>query len=112
MHDLIKQSRIYISTYNATTYLESLALNIPTIMYWNPTYWELRNDAIPYFELLKSAKIFYETPESAAKHMVDVWDDVSAWRQSDTVQTNRRLFSERYSHTPEKPVDKLETVFR
>ena len=39
---LIKNSRIYISTYNATTYLESLSWNIPTIIFWNPNHWELK----------------------------------------------------------------------
>ena len=53
MVDLIKKSRIYISTYNATTHLESLAWNIPTIMFWNPLHWELNEEATKYFELLE-----------------------------------------------------------
>ena len=76
---LIKKSRIYISTYNATTYLESLALNVPTIMFWNPKHWELRDDAVPYFKRLKDVGIFHETPESAAAKVVEVWDDVAGW---------------------------------
>ncbi len=30
---LIIQSRIYVSTYNATTFLESLAMNIPSVIF-------------------------------------------------------------------------------
>lgn len=112
IHNLVKKSRLYISTYNATTFLESLAGNMPTIMFWNPNHWELKDDALPYFELLKSVNIFHETPESAAKHMMEIWDDIPAWWQSESVQNNRKEFCDRYSRTFENPLDKLETIFR
>ena len=57
-------------------------------------------------------KIFHETPESAAKHMTELWDDISAWLQSKSVQHNRNQFCDRYSRTFENPLDKLETIFR
>jgi putative transferase (TIGR04331 family) len=110
--NLVGNSRLYISTYNATTYLESLAWNMPTIIFWNPNHWEMKDEALPYFELLKSANIFHETPESAAKHMIEIWDDIPAWWQSVSVQNNRKEFCDRYSHIPEKPLDVLETIFR
>ena len=28
---------------------------------------------------LKKVGIFHETPESAAKHIISVWDDVNSW---------------------------------
>jgi putative transferase (TIGR04331 family) len=109
---LMSKARLYISTYNATTYLESLSLNFPTIMFWTPKHWELRKSAIPYFELLKSVGIFHETPESAAQQMAAIWDDVTVWWESATVQSVRQEFCERYAHIPEKPLDVMETMFR
>ena len=47
MEKLIERSRLYISTYNATTYLESLSWNIPTIVFWNPDHWELKEEVKP-----------------------------------------------------------------
>ena len=105
---LIRKSRLYISTYNATTFLESLAMNIPTIMFWNPNHWELRYSALPYFERLNSVGIFHETPESAAHKMKMVWDDVAAWWNSELVQTVRKEFCYRYSRMPERPLEGLE----
>ena len=35
IRNLISKTRIYIATYNATTYLESLLWNVPTIIFWN-----------------------------------------------------------------------------
>lgn len=112
MAALFNRSRLYISTYNATTYLESLSLNIPTIMFWNPLHWELRDSAIPALEKLKSVGIFHETPESAARHMAQIWDNVDAWWQSESIQQVRREFCACYSHFPERPLERMEKIFR
>jgi putative transferase (TIGR04331 family) len=112
MAALMKKSRLYISTYNATTYLESMSLNFPTIMFWNPKHWELRDSALPYFEKLKSVGIFHDTPESAAQQMAEVWDDVDGWWQSAEVQLVRSEFCERYAHIPDKPLDVMNKLFR
>ncbi|MEI6153724.1 MAG: LIC12162 family protein, partial [Deltaproteobacteria bacterium] len=109
---LIEKSRIYVSTYNATTYLESLAMNIPTIMFWNPNHWELRNSAVPYFERLKAVGIFHETPEAAAHQMTQVWDNVAAWWNSEPVQAAREEFCYRYSRMPKKPLEDLGQTLR
>jgi putative transferase (TIGR04331 family) len=108
---LIKKSRLYISTYNATTYLESLAWNVPTIMFWNPEHWELNEQAKPYFELLEKEGIFHTTPQSAAKKMIEVWDDVDGWWHSNKIQKARKIFIDQYSRLPEEPLNLLQDVF-
>ena len=94
---LLKRTRIFISTYNSTTYMESLTYNFPTIMFWNPSHAELRDSAKPYFELLKSVGIFHESPESAALQLTSIWDDVNGWWQSKVVQDAREKFCNCYS---------------
>ena len=81
-------------------------------MFWNPTHWELRDAAIPYFELLKSVNILHERPESAANHMVTVWDNVAGWWNSDKVQNTRRKFCKQYSNIEDEPLNRLETVIK
>lgn len=112
MARLLRKTRIYISTYNGTTYLESLSLNFPTIIFWNPLHWELRESAIPHFEKLKSVGIFHETPESAARQMATIWHDVAGWWQSAEVQAVRQAFCQRYAHLPERPLDIMAKLFR
>lgn len=109
IHKLVKKSRLYISTYNATTYLESLSWNIPTIIFWNREHWELKEEVEPYFELLKSVGIFHETPDSAAEQMIKVWDDVAAWWESDDVQVSRQKFCDRFTKGSDKLLDELAT---
>ena len=109
---LISTSRIYVSTYNATTFLESLTLNIPTIIFWNPHHWELDERASPYFCKLKEAGIFHESPESAALKVAEIWDDVAGWWTGVEVQDARKYFCNQFSREVRNPVDKLYNIFK
>jgi putative transferase (TIGR04331 family) len=108
--DLIRQSRLYISTYNATTYLESFSMNVPTVIFWNPNHGELRDSAIPYFEDLKRVGVFHETPESAARHVAAVWDDVGEWWSSRDVREVLDRFMARYCDLPDDLLGRVESV--
>ena len=112
MNDLIAQSRVYITTYNATTYLESFAMNVPTVIYWDPNHWELRESAKPYFEGLKQVGIFHETPQSAARHVALIWDDVDAWWNSPEVRAEVSRFSQYFGRLPDDPLGTLEAALR
>ena len=111
-YKLIEQSRLFIATYNATTYLESLNWNIPTIIFWNPMHWELKEEVRPYFELLELAGIFHRTPESAAQHMLEVWDNVSDWWESREVQSARAQFCHQFSRALPTPIGDLQSFFQ
>ena len=112
MEPLLQQTRIYISTYNATTYLESFSLDIPTVIFWNPKHWELRDSAIPYFEDLKRVGIFHETPESAAEHVRLIWDNVDEWWSSEPVREVLTRFKKNYCHLPKNLLGHLKIALR
>jgi putative transferase (TIGR04331 family) len=96
---LIRHSRLYISTYNATTFLESFTMNVPTVMYWNPRHWELRDSASAHFDELMRVGIFHATPESAAQHVAAVWDDIDTWWGSAPVTGALDRFKKIYCDT-------------
>ena len=106
----IRKSRLYISTYNATTFLESMTWNIPTIIFWNKKHWELNDQAKTYFELLEKAGIFHTTPQSAAKKMIHIWDDVDSWWHSSEIQKVRKIFINQYSKIPNEPLKAIEKM--
>jgi putative transferase (TIGR04331 family) len=108
----IRKARIVISTYCATTYLESLALNVPTIMFWNESHWEADNRAMPFFEMLKEAEIFHATPESAASKLTEIWEDIPAWWNEVRVQKARKKFCDRYARLPDRPAKELKHLLR
>ena len=106
INSLIKKSRIYVSTYNATTFLESITMNIPTIMFWNPNHWEIRDSALPFFDKLKDVGILHDTPESAAEHINVIWEDVNSWWEGDILQETLKSFKKHYSYIPKDGIVK------
>ena len=103
----MKECRLYVATYNATTFLDSLSLNIPTIMFWNPKHWELRSEAEPYFEKLREVGIFHSCPENAANKVSEIWDKVDEWWNEEGLQEVRKNFCDRYARLPSKPIKEL-----
>ena len=93
----IAKSRICIQTSNFTTYLESLALNIPTVIFWDPMRNELTEDAAVYFKDLAKSKIFFTDPFEAAAHINNIWEDVESWWTSGLVQKSRINFVNNYA---------------
>jgi putative transferase (TIGR04331 family) len=108
-NEIIKY-KLVISTYNAATFLESMAINIPTVIFWNPEYWELREDADQCVKDLEQAGIFHSSPMSAARHIERIWDCVPAWWQSDSVQEARIRFCQKYSYLPDNMSECIKTI--
>lgn len=108
----VRKSRLVISTYNATTFLESFTMNVPTVIYWNPRHWELRDSAAPYFDDLRRVGIFHASPESAANHVAAIWDDVEGWWFGRDLQEALTRFKARYSRLPPNLLDLVEGELR
>ena len=107
IESLVKGCRLYVSTYNATTFLESLSRNIPTIIFWNPKHWEIRPSAAPYFDKLREVGILHANPEDAFEKVNEIWDDVEKWWSKMEIQEARKSFCVHYARTQENPIKKL-----
>jgi putative transferase (TIGR04331 family) len=105
----MKEIRLYVSTYNATTFLESFYLNIPTIMFWDFKFWEINSDAKPYYDELISVGILHQTPDSAAMKIGEIWNDVESWWESEEIQNARIRFCSRFSREVKEPMKLLLT---
>jgi putative transferase (TIGR04331 family) len=110
--ELVRRSRLYVSTYNGTSYLESFTMDVPTVIFWNPSHWELRDSAVPYFDDLKRVGIFHDNPGSAARHVAAIWDDVDAWWTSPAVREVVERFKARYCRLPDDLLDQVEAALR
>ena len=93
----LQNSRICVSNSNQTVLLETLNLNFPTIIYFDSKFDELKKSVIPYYNILKDSKIFFEDPVKAAIHINDIWDNVDDWWQSKKVQNAVNLFCIKFS---------------
>ena len=102
--------KLVICTYNAATYLESMAMNIPTVIFWNPEHWELNGDATKCMKDLEEVGIFHSSPMSAARHIERIWDSVPDWWESDSVQEARIRFCRKYSYLPDNMCKRIKTT--
>lgn len=93
----LKRSRIVVIDHCSTGFLETLAANIPTILFWNPQRWEVRDEAEPYFESLRRVGILFDSPEAAAAKVAEVYDEPWLWWKSKNLQEVRKRFVDRYA---------------
>lgn len=87
-----RKCRLAIHTANETTYLQSLAANFPSLMYWNPELYEIRPSLQPHFDRLQAVGVMHYTPESAAATVNAIYRDTHTWWNSAALQEARQNF--------------------
>lgn len=95
--ELMRNSKIVLSTNLGTSYLESLAMNIPTIIITNYELEPIRDDSKPLLKLLIDSKILHLNPLSAAQHINSVYDNIESWWLNKTTQQNIKFFCNTYA---------------
>jgi putative transferase (TIGR04331 family) len=98
-NNVIANIDLLISGWNTTAYLESMLSNVPTIIFWEPGYFEIRNDAKELFKKLKKVGIFHDNPISAVNHVKNIWGDIDAWWDHPDVVSARDEFTHKYVYS-------------
>jgi len=112
MDYLISRNRLCVFSYDSTGLLENLAMNIPTLAYWQFEMQHLNDKSKFYYQLLADVGIVHLSPESAAKKVNQIWDDIDKWWWSSTVQVAREQFCNEYARTTETPVRHLRRIIK
>jgi len=108
--DLISKSRLVVHTYDSTGLLKTLAMNVPTIAFWQDGMEHLLESAVPYYELLIEAGIVHFTPESAAQKINEIWNDTEGWWRSAKVQNSREEFTFQFARISQNPIRDLKRL--
>lgn len=93
--------KLAVVDHNATGYLELLARDIPTVVFWDPQLWELRQSVLPVFDALRSAGIFHTTPEAASAHANRVARKPLSWWDEPGTQAARIAFCRQLARASE-----------
>ena len=75
----LENCRLYVCDHLSTTFAEALALNKPSLLFWNPLTTQLRPEAQAHFDSLRECGILFDTPQTAALVVGSVYEDVAAW---------------------------------
>lgn len=89
--DLLSRSRLLLTDYLSTVYLQGLASNIPTIVIHTKNIF-LNNKFKDIFKDFYSLGIFHKKPESAAIFLKKVSENPDQWWYSKDVQTAVKIF--------------------
>ncbi len=96
----LNKSAIGISTYNATSFLETLSMNFPTLIYWDDSLWKTNEKAKISLDLLENVGIYHPTASSASRFLGLISSDILGWWYSNRVQEARAKFCFEYARHP------------
>jgi putative transferase (TIGR04331 family) len=101
---LLQEAKLVVIPHNGTTLIESIALGVPTVIFWDKSIVWMRSEAEAVFNLLEEAGVFHRTPESAASFINSIWDDVDGWWSSPATLEARKHFTDQYARTVSNPI--------
>jgi putative transferase (TIGR04331 family) len=92
-------ARLVIIDHPVTTMLESLVMNRPTILFWDPQWWEERPEAQYLFKALCEVGVLYYNPDAAADQARAIAGCEEQWWSSNTIQRVRHLALDHYAES-------------
>jgi putative transferase (TIGR04331 family) len=92
------ESTVVIHNYMGTSWLETLALDIPTLCFYDPRTYVFREPARPYIDALERVGIVHRSGNSAARFLNNVSGRLELWWQTPEVQKARQEFVVRYAN--------------
>jgi putative transferase (TIGR04331 family) len=102
MHSQLRKSRLCLHDYLGTTWLETLSMNFPTIVFWDPKSVNILKSTQPYLDDLRRVGILHDTPESAAKLVNEIYEDPMSWWSSPDIQEVRGEFCQQFARTSDQ----------
>ena len=106
------KARLVLCTTLGTSQIETMAQNIPTLIFCNPLIVTTRHEADAIFLSLKAAGIYHETPESLYEHINQIWHNVDEWWHDPVTQGARNAYCLRYASKIDLPVWNLARLIR
>jgi putative transferase (TIGR04331 family) len=109
---LLNSSKICVTNLNSTTFLQSLNLNHPTVIFFNKNIDLMNKEFSLSLKALEKVGIVFYTPEQAANHINLIWNSVDSWWNSKKVQDAVNFFCNKYSKRSNNKVNDLHNFFK
>ncbi|HEY9855760.1 MAG TPA: LIC12162 family protein [Stenomitos sp.] len=103
--DSLRNCRLYVCDHLSTTFIEALAMDKPTVLFWDPEANALTSEAQPYYDQLRQVGILHDSPEAAAAMVDRVYEDVEAWWGAAARQAAVREFLHHFGRTSPDALD-------
>lgn len=106
------ESRLVVHNYLGTSYLETLALDIPTVCFFDPDTYAFREEAQPFLDNLERVGILHRSGRSAATFVNEYGNNPEKWWLQHETQKARKEFIHRYANFSPDWQRHWETEFR
>lgn len=106
------RSALVVHNYLGTSLLETLALNIPTMCFYDVNIYAFRDVAQPYMASLEAVGVLHQSGVSAARFASGAMNDLQGWWQRPEVQEARQAFVQNYANFSSNWAQKWEIEFR
>ena len=109
--NILSNTKIFLSPYLGTGFLETLSMNIPTIII-NSKYNEniINNHVKEVFEDLKKVKIFFDNEIDLTNHINSIWENPRNWWENKNLQNARISFCERFAFKNDNKLNDLKNI--
>lgn len=92
----LREARLVVIDNLNTTFLQSMASGVPTILVWDPEVWSLNDGVQEDFARLEDVGVYFHDPVQAAKKVAGVWQDPLGWWATDPVAAAVNDFLDKY----------------
>lgn len=110
--DSYARSGLVVHSYLGTSWLETLAMNIPTVCFYSADTYAFRASARPFIDRLVAVGILHTSAATAASHVRATASDPQAWWHGSDVQSAREAFVENYANFSTTWANSWEQEFR
>ena len=101
-----KNSKVVVCTYPQTSFAEAL-ISGPALLLTKLNYWPYFDKFVKLKEELIDAKIIFESPKEAAKHINGIWNNPYIWWESKKVENAKKRFINETALVSEKALEKF-----
>jgi len=96
------KAKCVIIDHPGTTFEISLAINIPTLLFWNKSSWLQTDEGEQVLEMLEEAKIFHPNGKSAATFLNSISNNIDSWWNSKEVKDAKNHYQKQYALTSQR----------
>jgi putative transferase (TIGR04331 family) len=112
MSEILATTRLLITTTLGTTFGESVARDIPTIICVDPVVYPEREEFRNYFAHLRSVGAYFNDPSKMCTFIESIWPNVYEWWESESVQSAVDQFRSNFFRRSDHPIRELTAVLR
>lgn len=112
IYDVYKKSKLIFHTYAITGYLETLALNLPTVVYHDTKKYPMDLETLKHLKSLKKVKIFFDDYNEAVKHINNIWNNIDEWWNGKNLQNQRKKFNKLYGYYNKNYLNNLQEFLK